>query len=135
MDHIIRFHDKSKRTISQRQAEQLIEASVSGVNGITVGGGYIAFNSIAKILPENEYYDQYPQERPLQLPQFENKALGMGGVIRETNSVKALDHMIRGIKKHMRSVLFRGTDRPQNLVDQMETKIKLIQQNNEATIS
>jgi hypothetical protein len=62
--HIILFHDKSKKEISDEQYAKLIQSSVSGVKGIEIGGSFYTFSSIAKIPKKEDFEREYPEEAP-----------------------------------------------------------------------
>lgn len=62
--HIILFHDKSKKEISDEQYAKLIQSSVSGAKGIEIGGSFYTFSSIAKIPKKEDFEREYPEEAP-----------------------------------------------------------------------
>ena len=62
--HIILFHDKSKKEITDEQYTKLLEQSVSGAKGIEIGGSFYTFSSMAKIPKKEDYEREYPDEAP-----------------------------------------------------------------------
>lgn len=64
--HVIVFHDKSRKHITKEQANFIFQASAtSTVPAITTPQlGRITFSSIAKIITIDDFYEQYPNERP-----------------------------------------------------------------------
>jgi hypothetical protein len=71
--HVIIFTDKSKKFISQLSYDDIMSQSAGDSGGIDIGGNYIRFQSIAKILTIDEFYKQYPEEKVFEVPQQTNK--------------------------------------------------------------
>jgi len=60
---VIMFHDKTVKFLPTVKAEMLFELSSKQEQFILDGGMY-KFSAVAKIIPEHEYYQQYPEKRP-----------------------------------------------------------------------
>lgn len=63
MQYII-YHDKSHEAVDDKIANLIWEKSTSGLKGSEINGKKYIFSSIAKILPEEDYFKQYPDKRP-----------------------------------------------------------------------
>ena len=79
-DHIIVFHDKSRRKVSQRIAEEvMIKSCDQNLQAIKINGVLYKFSSISKIMRIEQFYIEYPDERPVEVRnQFED-IYGAGG--------------------------------------------------------
>jgi len=67
-NYILVFKDRSTRNITTMQYENIMRNSVeaqSEVVKIDVDGQMYDMNSVAKLLPLQEYYEQYPDKRPV----------------------------------------------------------------------
>lgn len=62
-NYVMVFHDSSYKFITAKQAEYILEQNGS-IKGMQIDGCYITLSSIAKLLPINEFYDQYPDKQP-----------------------------------------------------------------------
>lgn len=92
---VIKFHDGSKKFIDQSQYLLLLEAEANGMQSINFkdGSGSYKFSSIQKYLPLDEYYVQYPKERPQEVPRFEYQPKPIWKHARKVSQIKEL---IRG---------------------------------------
>ena len=66
MQYIILFHDNSTKEISEKIGKILTEKmeNPNNMQGVNINGSFYKFSSIAKILTLNDYYQQYPDQRP-----------------------------------------------------------------------
>lgn len=64
-DYMLIFNDDSTKRITKAQAEALMQASGTQAKFITIDGGMINFSNIARCIPIREYWDQFPDERPV----------------------------------------------------------------------
>lgn len=63
--HVIVFYDGSKKFITARQYQLILEASSKELKSISTSQlGFISFGAISKIPEIEDYYNQYPDERP-----------------------------------------------------------------------
>jgi hypothetical protein len=64
--HAIKFIDGSKKFINQREYDQIWRDSASPNKRAVwlADKSYVAFSGISKILPMDEFYGEYPDERP-----------------------------------------------------------------------
>lgn len=143
--HAIITYSKIHHLVTEDQA---IKISMLPPDGeAMLDGQLLKRNNIADIITIENYYKNFPQKKDQQslLPQndpklLEERPLGINGVIRQTNNVFALDQIARGIKKYMSSTesnpvrpngkdarWFKGTNSPQEILDQINKKIRLIQ--------
>ncbi len=118
------FHDGSSMSISEQESESIFDCANNAKSKfISLQGKLIAFGSIAKILPAEEYYRQYPEKAPpKEMPHFDEKPLGIDGMIDMAAKRKShLESMIRGIKR------FIGGDPTKKeaikLLEKMEAKM------------
>ena len=64
-ESVIIFHDKGEKWITEKQADYVLEQSCQpNAKGIKLDGSFYTFSSMAKILSEKDYYEQYPDKRP-----------------------------------------------------------------------
>ena|SRR3990167_7696267 len=72
--HVILFFDGSKKFLTTKMAQLILANSLSEADGFQLpsNAGYIRFSAIQKILLLGEYYQQYPDQRPVQLKKFES---------------------------------------------------------------
>ena len=77
MKYIIRFKDRSKKIIDEEKFERIntITTTPNAIQNINIEGSIYNLSSIDKLLPEGEYYEQYPNERPAFWGSDEYKAL------------------------------------------------------------
>lgn len=63
--HIILFFDGSSREVSDKIAEEvMIKSCDEKLQAIKINNVLYKFGSISKIMPLNEYYQEYPDKRP-----------------------------------------------------------------------
>ncbi len=67
---VVRFFDGSKIFITKEQEKALWQMSTTEAKKIKIDGQGYSFSSIDKILSLDEYYDQYPKERPEPPPTY-----------------------------------------------------------------
>lgn len=68
MKYIIIFNDGSRKWIGEKAAMEILKQSTTGKKQMATEAGLIRFSSIAKLLPEQEFYEQYPSEALNRLP-------------------------------------------------------------------
>lgn len=97
-DHMVVFHDGSRKEVSAEIAETLMVKSCDpGLQGVKINGAFYKFSTIAKILPFEEFYRQYPDERPEERKEF-SQEINLQ-VRRPTERAKEL--MLTGMKKYL----------------------------------
>jgi len=71
---VIIFKDKSKKWITKKQADFILQQScLPNQKKVLVDGLFYNFASISKILNEKEFYEQFPKERKIEeIPFFNN---------------------------------------------------------------
>lgn len=145
--HVIIFHDKSKKFINQATYNAIWNMSLSGNEKLKIGENLIAFSAISKILTNDEYYAQYPEENRKKQEQkaleYKNfNGLGFRGVIDLAKTTFALESMIKGMKQYLASTpekpvcpngvdkrWYKGGEEPKELLQLMENKLKLLNNN------
>ena len=92
--HIVVFHDKSTKEVSQKIADEIMTKSCdSKLQGIKVNDNFYKFSAISKIMPIEEFYKEYPDKRPPEVNnQFKNIYGNMGSsqVWKPTGKAKEL---------------------------------------------
>ena len=70
--HIIRFFDGSKKEVSQKIADEIMEKSChSELQGVKINGTFYKFSAISKILTNEDFFIEYPDERPeISMPEW-----------------------------------------------------------------
>ena len=142
--HAILTYSKIHYLVNKDQAETA--AMLKAGDERMIGGNLIKGSNISDIITIEKYYETFPEKRPPQMNMFDPKKLerpmGINGIIRETNSVFALEQIAKGIKKYMASTeknpvmpnskdprWFKGTDNPGEILEKIENKIKSIKLN------
>lgn len=137
--HAIITFSKVHHLVTEDQAMKISMLPPDGEAMIDGKPPLIKRNNVADIITIEQYYRNFPQKKDQQslLPKNDPKLLeakGIDGIIRDTNSVFALEQIKKGLEKYIKSFKYKGTDAPQGIIDQINKKIKLIQ-NNETSIS
>lgn len=71
--YVIIFQDKSRVHLNDADHKKFMSGMQSGVDGIQLNGNYYRFSSVAKILTQAEFYQQYPQHIPASSQKIEIK--------------------------------------------------------------
>lgn len=100
---VIIFIDGSKKFVPTSQAEQIFKLSSTAQKTFILSGGMYNFSSISKILTENEFYQEYPEERPSistysELPNYESLEQRIYKYPEERR-FEAISGMIKGLKQ------------------------------------
>jgi hypothetical protein len=117
-NHVIIFDDKSTLFITKTQYDDVMKLSANK-SGFGIDGSYYKFNSISKLLTEEEYYEQYPDRKPIIKNVF--KSLPEAPMTPHKR-VRALSEMIRGFKQY-----FKGKELPKNsqeMLNKMEISLQ-----------
>jgi len=121
MKYII-FHDKSFMEIPDEKYVAFIEASTSDARGFDLNGQYVTFSSIAKILDQQEYYEQYPDRKPV--PQYNEFEKYDGFDYKKINRKRALQGFIKGFKQAMEEG--HTSNWHTHELEKMENKLKIL---------
>ncbi len=111
--HVIVFHDKSKKFITEAQSNLIFQASCGTSKSITTPQlGLITFSAIAKIIELKEFYDQYPDERPEFRPEFKPEPRAGYKTIEEQSLANTARRsgLAKGLKQFIRESEARGED-------------------------
>lgn len=68
-NHVVIFKDKSKKWINDKVFETLFTLENNGK--FSVDGGIYDYNMVSKVLSRKEYYEEYPEDRPQVIKEFE----------------------------------------------------------------
>lgn len=106
--HVIIFHDGSKKFINQKAYDQIWKNVETGIEKIAMGGNIFHFASISKIISLEEYYNQYPDERPAPTMKdvgkiMAEKGIGLREIINRENDTRHIESMIKGLKNYIAS--------------------------------
>jgi hypothetical protein len=122
MNSIIIFHDGSKKQVTTSRAEKIWELSAKQ-DGFMIAGSYYKFSTVAKILTLEEYYCEYPDERPDPTPIIEESRL-----IAEPKYVhsraRALASLIKGLEQYIASDKYQGTENPKKILEKAKRKLE-----------
>ena len=83
-DFFVLFNDDSNKRITTEQADMLMQASGTAAKFIKLDGMLINFSNIARVITVKEYYDQFPDKRPVTLYKKQDRATDTGVNSRKT---------------------------------------------------
>jgi len=122
LTHIILFHDHSRRLITEADSQIYFQGRRQGKTAMIIDGGSYAFSSMAKVLSVQEFYEQYPAERPQKTA--ENKFPTLDEMINVApNRIRALKGIIAGLKNYISGPEYQGTKKPIELLKVMEERL------------
>lgn len=102
------------------------QAMTKGKDIIGVGSQMINLKSIKVMQSLEEYYNQYPDQRPPQYDDFKQRIQEDQGILGTINKFKdnkkALKEMIKGLEGYINSDHYQGTEAPKELLSIMNTK-------------
>jgi len=118
MKYEIICHDKARFEITELQKEAVYKLSGSETKGVDINGEFIFFSNIARIekIKEKQYKALTTIDQTLKGFPKERK-------------IKALNSIVKGIKKYIASPKNQGTGKPERILKHMERKIKLVYDN------
>ena len=130
MNYFIIFNDRSVKEITEQQKMSIFEGSANpNLKNILIGDSLIAFSSIAKILSEKEYCEQYPDKRVAEVPLFKSLPEPiLSEDQNKTRQVKRLKLMIQGGQNYINSDNYQGTDKPKKILEFMQSKLEKAKQ-------
>ena len=124
--YILVFIDGSKKYINKKAYDFIWKEMANGKDIIGVAGQMINLKSIKIMQNLEEYYDQYPKERPQVYDDFKQKIQEDQGIIGTINRYKdnkrALKGMIKGLEGYINSDRYQGTNNPKELLSLMKLK-------------
>jgi hypothetical protein len=103
----LKISENQERALRKTSSKKLVN-----INGITINT-----SSISSIMPMEEYYKQYPDQRPVVYQEFKAPTRNW----RDYDNQKGLSQMIAGFKKH-----FNGRSMPEqsaNILSSMEKSL------------
>lgn len=119
---IIIFHDRSKKWISSKQAEAIYSMSGSTQKGVTIDGSFYTFSSISKILSVQDFYQQFPDERPEETPEWKKEDhVSLSEQVNRTP--ESLSGLLKGLKRYIDMELSKGNT-PKNAISLYDEKLK-----------
>jgi len=71
--NVIIFHDKSKVFITNQQKDLCYSEVASRSGKIIIDGQMYSLSNMAKVLSIEDFYQQYPEERPPERKEFDNE--------------------------------------------------------------
>lgn len=116
---VILFIDKSIIFISDENGQ--IKKACLEKDRVVISGNIINTASISKILSVSEFYEQYPDKKPVVRKEFNANSF----IVKRLENEKApLEGMIRGLKKYINSNENQGTGNPERMLKKLETKLQ-----------
>lgn len=108
---VIIFFDKSKLFIDMDQYNRLlIVMSDPAIKQVQIGYSVYYLGGISKVLTLQEFYDEYPSQRPDPRQGEDNKYANLPDNRSAATSRNGLASMIRGISKFIRQAKSSGQD-------------------------
>jgi hypothetical protein len=100
--NVIIFHDKSKKMITNTQAQIIFKESGTEKKSILIDGSLITFSSISKVLTLEEFYNEYPTEKPNIVPEWKETATDYRPLSDvASGNPKWLKGLIKGLKQYI----------------------------------
>lgn len=120
--HVILFFDSSKVFITEQQRNGLIDKMTdSGVKQVDIDGQLYNLANIAKVLSLDEFYKEYPAQRPE--PQREDQYKKYEGLETRPIGKNGLASMIAGLEKAIREYQAEGVD-PKKAIKERDRLLK-----------
>ena len=108
-DYVIIFRDRSKMFINKRVYDFILEESFKpNADKARIGDKIVSIRDMSKILSIEEFYSQYPKERPDTVERFTDKTPYSW---KKEKGTKNLEAMMRGLKKYIESTKDSPLDR------------------------
>jgi hypothetical protein len=125
---LIIFKDGSKKFLNEKAYKFVWDESLKGNPIIHIGGQLVNLTSIKVLSSLEDYYVQYPSEKPREKPLYDDfTGLGFSGIINKHKDNKAaLNGMIKGLKHYIDGPDYKGTNAPLELLSKMESKLNAI---------
>lgn len=122
--HVVLTISKIKHFITQSQFDAIIELSGSGdTKGVQIGESFLSFSNITDIVPINDYYEQFPAEKPQDTTptKFIERAVTFTDIFREAD-IEGKIAMLRGVKKYCETN--PGSQKAELLLKKLELSLK-----------
>ena len=123
-DYLIVFKDGSKKQISSEYGEKILGLSGTEQKNFTLAGQLYSFSNVAKLLPIQEYYQQYPNKKPTTTTKFKDYPQAS---FSKSKRIKFLNAIVSGIEKYIASPGFKGTDSPKKLIEKILFRIRVVE--------
>ena len=119
--HAIVFWDKSYKLLTNKQYENIYMLSSQGLERFDLNRSLFNFKDISKMISLSEFYELYPDKRPVsyEMPKDQIDRT----IYRSKNKKRTLKQLIKGLKRHINGVKFKGTNKPALLLKKMELKL------------
>jgi hypothetical protein len=110
-NYIIVFLDGSKKETDKETGEKILRLSCSAQKTFILDGQLYSFSNIAKLLPIGEYYDQYPDKRPVSTPTFKSEPYRPFSIYEQARKNKhRIESSIKGIKNYINGAIAEGRE-------------------------
>ncbi len=116
-DHVIIFNDFSRKFITKRQYEKILE--VSGESKFIIDGCEYYKRKIDKLLTPEEFASQYPKETKTIYRDFSAEKPFKW----ERQNKRGLEEMAKGVQRHIDSDKYQGGREPIDLLAKMKLKL------------
>lgn len=109
--------------ITPEQHEALKQLRLEG--DIKIDNNTIKARNIADILTIQKYYETYPDKRPPLVDRYKNiQGMGMEGIVKNSHT-KMLEQIAKGLRKHIGSKNYQGSDAPLTLLRMATTRMEV----------
>ena len=143
LTHVIIFHDKSKLLTTKQDFDTYVDGKKKGNKGQIINGSAYSFSSYAKYMAIQDFYEQYPAERPN--PIVNNVFPTIDDLLNEVpDRIKLLKGIIKGLKNYIKSTesnplvdkwgnryWYKGTQAPIEMLKKREMQLKIAQEEKE----
>ena len=122
--YYIKFLDGSLKCVTDERGEQIIAESFkpNSKNFLLDNQAY-NFSSISKILLEKEYYEQYPDQIPVQTRNTFLEIDKPHQPLTKNRYLRILKDRIRAFEQYIASPLYKGTKAPHEILKATKKKI------------
>jgi hypothetical protein len=114
------FNDRTQLEIT-KQEKEMVEANI-GNDYISLSGNIYRTFQFAKILSMEDFYKQYPHNRPFENT-YDIKEGELDMSIKDYNSSKATKQIIEGLETYINGRQYQGTQAPIEMLNKYKRKI------------
>jgi hypothetical protein len=114
------FNDRTQLEIT-KQEKEMVEANI-GNDYISLSGNIYRTFQFAKILSMEEFYKQYPHNRPFENP-YDLTEEQLNFTIDSYSSNKATEQIIKGLETYIDGRQYQGTQAPIEMLNKYKRKI------------
>jgi len=128
VNYFIIFNDGGKKEITAQQANEIFKISGMGKKYFQLGAEFLNFSAIARIVIQEEYYREKPEERPEVISSAKDFTFAQTlQSFTPKRCIRALRSMIKGLKSYIESDANQHTGNPEKLLMRMEARLRLVE--------